>query len=86
MGRELLNEARQIAVDRGCTRLWLITTNDNTRAIAFYEAWGMSRVAEHLGAVDRSRASLKPTISTHGANGAPIRDEFEYELRLEVGD
>lgn len=36
----------------------------------------------HRGAVDRSRATLKPTIPEVGGYGIPIRDELELELEL----
>ena len=32
------------------------------------------------GAVDRSRASIKPAIPEAGAHGIPLRDEIELEL------
>jgi len=33
----------------------------------------------HCGAVDHSRASLKPEIPLVGAYGIPLRDEIELE-------
>src|ERR671933_246460 len=33
VGRALLDAVRDAAVKAGCTRLWLITTNDNVRAL-----------------------------------------------------
>jgi len=36
-------------------------------------------VTVHRGAVDRSRASLKPEISPMGAYGILLRDEIELE-------
>ena len=37
------------------------------------------------GAVDRSRALLKPDIPTSGAFGIPLRDELELETDLGPG-
>ena len=37
----------------GCRRLWLITTNDNLRALGFYQRRGLTLVAVHAGALDR---------------------------------
>ena len=61
-------------------RLWLITTNDNSRAQRFYEHVGFSLVRVHQGAVDRSRR-LKPEIPLVSGDGTPIHDELEYEFR-----
>ena len=65
----------------GCARLWLITTNDNMRALHFYQKRGFALVAVHRGAVDRARA-LKPAIPTLGFGGIPLRDEIELERWL----
>jgi hypothetical protein len=40
---------------------------------------GFCLVAVHRGAVDRSRANLKPEIPVSGAYGIPLRDELELE-------
>ena len=40
----------------------VITTNDNVDALRFYQRRGFCLVRVHRGAVDRSRASLKPEI------------------------
>jgi hypothetical protein len=53
--------------------LWVITTNDNTDALRFYQRRGFCLVKVHRGAVDRSRASLKPEIPVVGAYGIPLR-------------
>jgi hypothetical protein len=67
----------------GHERLWLITTNDNSRAQRFYERVGFRLVGVHQGAVERSR-ELKPEIPLVSADGTPIRDELEYEFRPRV--
>ena len=63
----------------GCVRAWLVTTNDNIGAQAFYEASGWTLAAVHRGAVVRAR-ELKPEIPALGENGVAIEDEIEYEL------
>jgi ribosomal protein S18 acetylase RimI-like enzyme len=50
----------QLARQQGCTRLWVITTNENVDALRFYQRRGFCLVTVHRGAVDRSRATLKP--------------------------
>jgi GNAT superfamily N-acetyltransferase len=81
LGSRLLAAARDRARDLQCRRLWLITTNDNEPAIAFYTHWGMRLAAVHRGAIAASR-KLKPEISQVGVGGRPIEDEVEFELLL----
>ncbi len=81
IGTALLEAVRQIARQAGCRRLWLITTNDNTRALRFYQKWGFRLAAVHIDAVARDRR-LKPEIPLLGDDGIPIRDEIELELEL----
>jgi GNAT superfamily N-acetyltransferase len=45
IGRGLMDAVRDYAEAAGYRRLWLITTNDNTRAIRFYQGWGMDLCA-----------------------------------------
>jgi ribosomal protein S18 acetylase RimI-like enzyme len=83
VGRALLDAVRDAAVEAGCTRLWLITTNDNLRALELYQRWGMEIVAFHRHAVTEARRHLKPSIPERGAHGIPIAHELELELRLQ---
>jgi len=77
----LLAEVEQAARGAGCRRLWLVTTNDNRPAIAFYSRRGWRQVAIHRGAVAEARR-LKPEIPEFGANGVPKEDEVEFELTI----
>jgi N-acetylglutamate synthase-like GNAT family acetyltransferase len=81
VGSALLDAVIEQANSHGCTRLWLITTNDNLDAIRFYQRRGMRLVAVHVGAVDRAR-QLKTSIPDVGEYGIPLHDELEFELRL----
>jgi GNAT superfamily N-acetyltransferase len=78
-GTALIEAAGQLARRQGCARLWVITTNDNVDALRFYQRRGFCLVRVHRGAVDRSRAMLKPEIPSVGAYGIPLRDEIELE-------
>ena len=80
-GTALLDAAARAARDAGCGRVWLITTNDNLRALRFYQRRGFRLVAVHPDALERSR-ELKPSIPEIGLDGIPLRDELELELRL----
>jgi GNAT superfamily N-acetyltransferase len=79
IGSALIDAARQTAVDAGCGRLWLITTNDNLHMIGFGQKRGFRLAAVHCGAVNESR-KLKPQIPEIGLNGIPIHDEIELEM------
>ncbi|WP_406673419.1 GNAT family N-acetyltransferase [Nonomuraea sp. N2-4H] len=81
LGRgELIDAVRAVAAERGLARLTLITTNDNTHALRFYQRYGFDLVALHREAVERAR-ELKPSIPKE-SDGIPIRHELELELRL----
>jgi ribosomal protein S18 acetylase RimI-like enzyme len=82
VGRALLDAVRDAALKSGCTRLWLITTNDNLRALGLYQRWGMEIVAFHRHAVTEARSHLKPSIPQLGMQGIPVAHEFELEVRL----
>ena len=78
-GTALVEAAARLARRQGCARLWVITTNDNVDALRFYQRRGFCLVTVHRGAVDRSRASLKPEIPAVSAYEIPLRDEIELE-------
>ena len=79
IGTAMINKVREAARLNDCARLWLITTNDNTDALRFYQRVGFELVAIHKGAIAESR-KLKPQIPVTGNNGIPIRDEIELEI------
>ena len=84
VGTALIQAARAQADDLGCTRLWLITTNDNLPALRFYQRRGFRLVAIHRGAVDDARRR-KPSIPLIGEHGIPIHDEIELDLPIVAG-
>jgi GNAT superfamily N-acetyltransferase len=81
VGSALLAAAVSVAIEAGCRRVWLITTNDNLRALRFYQRRGMRLVAVHRDAVVAARA-LKPSIPLVGNDGIEVTDELELELLL----
>jgi 2-oxo-4-hydroxy-4-carboxy--5-ureidoimidazoline (OHCU) decarboxylase/N-acetylglutamate synthase-like GNAT family acetyltransferase len=86
-GTRLLETALRVAAASGMERLWLVTTNDNLDAIAWYLRRGMRVAAVQDGAVDRDRAALKPDLpAVNPDNGVPIRDLVELELRVADGE
>lgn len=83
VGRALLDAIHDAARGAGCRRLWLVTTNNNVRALALYQRWGMELVAFHRDAVSESRR-LKPSIPERDEHGVAIAHELEFELRLDA--
>jgi GNAT superfamily N-acetyltransferase len=82
IGSALIESVRQVALENGIRRLWLVTTNDNLNALRFYQKRGFELVKIHRRAVDESR-KIKPSIPLIGNFGIPIRDEVELEMLLE---
>ncbi|SCG38922.1 Acetyltransferase (GNAT) family protein [Micromonospora zamorensis] len=83
-GTALLTAATATVVAMGLTRVWLITSNDNLRALRFYQRRGMRLVGVDRGAVDRARL-LKPEIPLVGDDGIPLHDELILEWRPGAG-
>jgi ribosomal protein S18 acetylase RimI-like enzyme len=81
-GTALLAAATEEARRRGLRRLWLVTTNDNLRALRFYQRRGLRITGVNAGAVDAARR-IKPEIPDVGADGIPLRDELVLEMRLD---
>jgi GNAT superfamily N-acetyltransferase len=81
-GSALIEALAATAREAGCRRLYLITTNDNTHALRFYQRRGLRLVALRAGAVDEARRTLKPEIGEVGNDRIAIRDELELELPL----
>jgi ribosomal protein S18 acetylase RimI-like enzyme len=80
-GALLIEAVAHVARDARCSRLWLVTTGDNSRAIGFYRAHGFEVVAIHEDAIEESR-KLKTSIPFVNERGVPVQDEIEMERRL----
>ena len=81
IGTDLINSVKEIAKQNGCTRLKLVTTNDNINGIKFYQKRGFTFAKLYKNAMDISR-KLKPQIPIFAENGISIRDEIEFEMKL----
>ncbi|HKA68945.1 MAG TPA: GNAT family N-acetyltransferase [Actinomycetes bacterium] len=81
VGTALLAAAAEIGRKAGAARLWLVTSNDNTAALRFYQRRGLDLVALRRNAWAAARR-LKPQIPELGMHGIPIRHELELELPL----
>jgi GNAT superfamily N-acetyltransferase len=82
-GTALIEAVKAVAQLAGCTRLWLMTTNDNVDALRFYQRRGFRLAKLHANAVDHSRTRLKPEIPRTGNYGIPLRDELELEAMVQ---
>ena len=81
IGTALIDSVRETAANAGCTRLLLITTNDNTHAIRFYQRYGFTIAAIYPNSMEEAR-KIKPEIPLTGNDGIPLRDEIELEIML----
>jgi ribosomal protein S18 acetylase RimI-like enzyme len=81
VGSELINQVINEANINGCKRVWLITTNDNTHTIRYYQKRGFNMVTIHRNAINESR-KIKPQIPLTGFDGIPILHEIEFEKML----
>jgi N-acetylglutamate synthase-like GNAT family acetyltransferase len=81
IGSALIDAVKDAAKKAGCQRLWLITSNDNTYALKFYQKYGFELVAVHRNAITKLRQT-KPDIPLTGNDGIPIKDEIELEILL----
>ncbi|MCG3128376.1 MAG: hypothetical protein CHACPFDD_03264 [Phycisphaerae bacterium] len=82
VGTALLDAAVNYARECGARRLSLTTSNDNLRALGFYQRRGWRLVRVWVGEVDRCRL-LKPGIPRMGMNRIPLHDEIELEFPLD---
>jgi ribosomal protein S18 acetylase RimI-like enzyme len=80
-GTALLAAAVEEARALGAGRAWLVTTNDNIRALRFYQRRGWDMAALHRDAVATARR-IKPSIPPTGDHDIAIRHEIEFEHRL----
>ena len=81
VGTALVEALVARAGERHCSRVWLVTTNDNLQALRFYQRRGFRLACLHAGAVDRARA-LKPGIPVVGSGGLEIHDEIELAREI----
>ncbi|MEW5939977.1 MAG: GNAT family N-acetyltransferase [Chloroflexota bacterium] len=81
IGTALIQAVIEEARGLQCRRVHLVTTNDNLRALGFYQKRGFHLSALRVDALEDSR-KIKPGISLVGENGIPLRDEIELEMVL----
>lgn len=81
IGSALVKKVVDTARKAGCTRVWLITSNDNIHAVRFYQKRGLDLVAVHRNAIVEAR-KIKPQIPIKGFDNIPLKHEIEFEILL----
>lgn len=81
IGSQLMHAVVDEARRQDCRRIFLSATNDNLRALGFYQKRGFELVGIRRRALDETR-KIKPRVPLIGENDIPLRDEIELERRL----
>ena len=76
VGSALMAAVADAAASRGCRRIRVVTTDQNTGAQRFYEGLGYDLAERIVGGVDECRRLYKPTIPEG------VHDELRYERSL----
>jgi ribosomal protein S18 acetylase RimI-like enzyme len=79
IGTQLLALCVEKARLENCRQIRLVLTNDNLRALRFFQKRGFSLHQLHLNTMEAARR-IKPAIPDKGQDGIPIRHEIELEL------
>jgi ribosomal protein S18 acetylase RimI-like enzyme len=81
VGTRLIGRVKGIAKAHGIKKVVVMTTNDNIRAIRFYQKRGFTLRELRPNMLETSR-KIKPAIPLMGNEGIPIRDEIEFEIEI----
>ncbi len=76
-GTTLVGALVALARAQAVPRIWVVTTNDNLDALAFYQRRGFRLSELRAGAVDAARRTIKPSIPVLGQHGIEMHDEIE---------
>lgn len=82
IGTALINKVKEYAENNSCSRIKLITTNDNIRGLEFYQKRGFTFSKLFKNSIEEYSRKLKPQIPLYADNGLPIRDEIELEMTI----
>ncbi|MCU7557997.1 GNAT family N-acetyltransferase [Macrococcus capreoli] len=81
IGTKLIMFLEQLAYKNCMLKIELITTNDNLRALKFYQKFGFRMIKIIPNAVNEAR-EIKPQILVIAESGIPINDEIVLEKYL----
>lgn len=82
VGARLLEYVIKKFNKKNIKRIFLITTNDNLKALRFYQKKNFIIKNIHINSIEKSRI-IKPEIPVYGMDGIEIRDEIELEYKME---
>jgi len=77
----LVEKVAAEAAARGCRHIRVVTTNDNIRAIRFYQKRGFDLKRLYRNSFMRARR-IKPEIPLAGSDGIPLQHELEFKRPL----
>ena len=81
IGSALINAVLAKARNEKCKRVYVNTSNDNTRALRFYQRRGFIMCAVRWNEFDYLR-TIKPTIPLIGDDDIPLLHEIELEMPI----
>ncbi|WP_436864075.1 GNAT family N-acetyltransferase [Bacillus fungorum] len=81
IGTKLVDCVLQVAEEEQCRQVWLITTNDNTNALRFYQKRNFVMTNLYVNAVEEAR-EIKKEIPRVGYDNIPILHEIQLGYRL----
>ena len=81
LGTLMIEELKKVAKEKGCDRIFLMTTNDNLDALRFYQRRGFTICGIHLNSMEEARKK-KSSIPEVGDYDIPLRDEIDLELMI----
>ncbi len=81
IGTSLVEKVKEYAKLNKCHLLRVITTNDNLRAIGFFQKRGFHLTKLYIDAMDHVR-KIKPDVPLIGDNNIPLNDELELEMYI----
>jgi GNAT superfamily N-acetyltransferase len=81
VGGQLIDTVVGVARAAKARTLRVMTTNDNTAALIYYQRRGFRLTALYAGAIEAYRA-MNPKLRPTGFNNIPVRDAIELEMDL----
>lgn len=81
IGKALLEKVVTLGRQSGAKVLRVLTTNDNTPALRYFQKLGYKIIAFYPGAIIAYR-TVAPTLPQIGVDGIPVRDAIELEIDL----
>ncbi|MFJ8527742.1 GNAT family N-acetyltransferase [Bacillus sp. NPDC094106] len=81
IGTKLVECVIEMAREQCCKKVWLITTNDNTNALRFYQKRDFTMTNLYIDAVKEAR-KIKKEIPFVGYDNIEILHEIQLECKL----